>query len=71
MRGVLPPLGLVAAAIAGLILIQPNLSSAALLGDVTGFLLLFLAGARLAPPGDPGGRRAGGGGRCAGHAPLS
>jgi cell division protein FtsW len=45
-RGVAAPLGVVAV-VAGLILIQPNLSSAALLG-VTGFLMVFIAGARLA-----------------------
>jgi cell division protein FtsW len=45
VRGVLAPLGIVAV-LAGLILLQPNLSSAALLG-VTGFVLVFLAGARL------------------------
>ena len=44
-RGVVPPLAIVAA-LSGLILLQPNLSSAALLA-VTGALLLFLAGARL------------------------
>ncbi len=45
VRGLLPPLGLVACA-AGLILLQPNLSSAGLLG-ATGFLMLFLADAPL------------------------
>lgn len=45
VRGVLPPLG-VCAAVSGLILLQPNLSSAALLA-ATGFLMVFLAGARL------------------------
>jgi cell division protein FtsW len=45
VRGVLPPLG-VAASVSGLILLQPNLSSAALLG-VTGFLMVFMAGARI------------------------
>lgn len=45
VRGVLPPLGAIGA-IAGLILLQPNLSSAALLG-VTGMLMLFLGGARI------------------------
>ena len=44
-RGVLPPLG-IAVCMAGLILAQPNLSSAALLG-LTGFLMVFLAGARV------------------------
>jgi cell division protein FtsW len=46
VRGVLPPLGVVAV-LAGLILIQPNLSSAALLG-LTGFGMIFLAGAPIA-----------------------
>ena len=46
VRGVLPALG-IAGAMAGLILVQPNLSSAALLG-LTGFAMVFLAGARLA-----------------------
>jgi cell division protein FtsW len=46
VRGVLPALG-IAGGVAGLILLQPNLSSAALLG-FTGFLMLLLAGARLA-----------------------
>ncbi len=45
LRGVLPPLGIVAV-LAGLVLIQPNLSSAGLLG-LTGFAMLFLAGAPL------------------------
>jgi cell division protein FtsW len=45
VRGVLPPLA-VAAGVSGLILMQPNLSSAALLA-ATGFLMVFLAGARL------------------------
>ena len=45
VRGMLPPLGIVGL-VAGLILLQPNLSSAALLG-VVGFLLVFLAGAPL------------------------
>jgi len=44
-RGVLFPLGMVAV-LSGLILLQPNLSSAALLA-LTGFALLFLSGARL------------------------
>jgi cell division protein FtsW len=44
-RGLVPPLAFVGAA-AGLILLQPNLSSAALLG-ATGFLMLFLADAPL------------------------
>ena len=44
-RGVLLPLGLVAV-LAGLVLLQPNLSSAVLLA-LTGFCMLFLAGARL------------------------
>ena len=44
-RGVLLPLGMVAV-LSGLILLQPNLSSAALLA-LTGFALLFLSGARL------------------------
>lgn len=44
-RGCAVPLGL-AGALAGLILLQPNLSSAALLG-LTAFAMLFLAGARL------------------------
>jgi len=43
VRGLLPPLGFVGL-VAGLILLQPNLSSAALLG-ITGFVMLFLAGA--------------------------
>jgi cell division protein FtsW len=45
VRGVLPPLA-VAGGVAGLILMQPNLSSAALVG-VTGAGMIFLAGARL------------------------
>lgn len=45
VRGLLPPLA-VTAAVSGLILLQPNLSSAALLA-ATGFLMVFLAGARL------------------------
>jgi cell division protein FtsW len=45
VHGVLTPLAVVAG-VAGLILLQPNLSSAALLG-ITGFLMVFLAGARL------------------------
>jgi len=45
VRGVLPPLG-IAGAMSALILLQPNLSSAMLLG-ITGFLVLFLAGARI------------------------
>jgi len=44
-RGLAPSIGLVALPM-GLILIQPNLSSAGLLA-LTGFLLIFLAGARL------------------------
>jgi cell division protein FtsW len=44
VRGLLPPLAFVGG-VAGLILLQPNLSSAALLG-VTGFVMIFLAGAR-------------------------
>ena len=44
-RGVLPPLGILMG-LAGLILMQPNLSSAALLG-VTGFAMIFISGARL------------------------
>ena len=55
-RGVAPPL-VIAGAMSGLILMQPNLSSAMLLG-LTGFLVLFLAGARvphlLAPVGAAG-----------------
>jgi cell division protein FtsW len=43
VRGLLPPLGFVGF-VAGLILLQPNLSSAALLG-ITGFVMVFLAGA--------------------------
>ena len=45
VRGVLPPLAFVGL-IAGLILIQPNLSSAALLG-LTGLTMVFLSGASL------------------------
>jgi len=45
LRGVLPALAF-AGGMAGLILAQPNLSSAALLG-LTGFLMVFLAGARI------------------------
>ena len=45
VRGLLPPLGFVGLA-SGLILLQPNLSSAGLLG-ATGFLMLFLADAPL------------------------
>ncbi len=44
-RGVVPPLVLVGM-LAALILVQPNLSSAGLLG-ITGFTMLFLAGAPL------------------------
>jgi cell division protein FtsW len=44
-KGLLPPLGVVAV-VSGLILLQPNLSSAGLLG-ITGFVMIFLAGARL------------------------
>jgi cell division protein FtsW len=44
-RGLLPPLGVVGA-VAGLIYLQPNLSSAGLVGAV-GITLLFLGGARL------------------------
>ena len=44
LRGLLPPLAFIGG-VAGLILLQPNLSSAALLG-VTGFVMIFLAGAR-------------------------
>ncbi|MBI1798759.1 MAG: FtsW/RodA/SpoVE family cell cycle protein, partial [Candidatus Eisenbacteria bacterium] len=44
-RGLLPPLAMTGA-LAGLILMQPNLSSAGLLA-LTGFLMVFLAGARL------------------------
>jgi cell division protein FtsW len=44
-RGLLPPLGILAV-LCGLIMLQPNLSSAALLG-LSGFLMLFLAGAPL------------------------
>jgi cell division protein FtsW len=45
LRGVLPPLA-ISAFVSGLILMQPNLSSAALLG-LTGFVMVFLAGARM------------------------
>ena len=45
VRGMLPPLGIVGV-LAALVLIQPNLSSAGLLG-LTGFLMLFLDGAPL------------------------
>ncbi len=45
VRGIGPPLA-VTGGVAGLILMQPNLSSAGLLG-ATGMLMLFLAGARL------------------------
>jgi cell division protein FtsW len=45
VRGLGPPLA-VTGGVAGLILLQPNLSSAALLG-ATGLLMVFLAGARL------------------------
>ncbi len=44
-RGLLPPIVIVGT-LAGLILLQPNLSSAALLG-LTGFAMVFLSGARL------------------------
>jgi cell division protein FtsW len=44
-RGLLPPLAMIGA-LCGLILLQPNLSSAGLLG-ITGFMMLFLAGAPL------------------------
>jgi cell division protein FtsW len=44
-RGVLLPLGIVGG-LSGLILLQPNLSSATLLG-LTGFAMLYLAGARV------------------------
>jgi len=44
-RGLLPPLAILGV-VAALVLKQPNLSSAALLG-ATGFAMLFLAGARL------------------------
>ncbi len=44
-RGLLPPLAIVGG-VAGLILLQPNLSSAGLLG-VVGFSMIFLAGAPL------------------------
>ncbi len=46
LKGVLLPLAM-AGGLCGLILLQPNLSSAALLG-ITAWVLLFLAGARLA-----------------------
>ena len=45
MRGLAPPLAIVGG-LAGLILLQPNLSSAGLLG-MTGFLMVFLSGASL------------------------
>ena len=45
LRGTLAPLGIIGA-VAGLILLQPNLSSAALLG-VCGFGMVFFAGASL------------------------
>ncbi|HTK31690.1 MAG TPA: putative lipid II flippase FtsW [Candidatus Saccharimonadaceae bacterium] len=45
VRGLLPPLVFVGG-LAGLILLQPNLSSAGLLG-LTGFVLVYLSGARL------------------------
>jgi cell division protein FtsW len=45
-RGVVPPLAIVGA-LSGLILIQPNLSSAGLLA-LTGLVMVFLAGARIA-----------------------
>jgi cell division protein FtsW len=45
LKGVLPPLGILMV-LAGLILLQPNLSSAVLLG-ATGFAMIFLSGARL------------------------
>jgi cell division protein FtsW len=44
-RGVAPPLVIVGG-LAGLIMLQPNLSSAGLLG-ITGFLMVYLSGARL------------------------
>jgi cell division protein FtsW len=44
-RGFMPPLAILAG-LAGLILLQPNLSSAGLLA-LTGFAMVFLAGARL------------------------
>ncbi|HET7226831.1 MAG TPA: putative lipid II flippase FtsW [Candidatus Eisenbacteria bacterium] len=44
-RGVLVPLAFVGV-VAGLVLLQPNLSSAGLLG-ATGFLMIYLAGARV------------------------
>ena len=44
-RGFAPPLALVGA-LAGLILLEPNLSSAGLLG-LTGFVMVYLSGARL------------------------
>ena len=44
-RGMMPPL-LIVGGLSGLILLQPNLSSAGLLA-VTGFLMVFIAGARL------------------------
>jgi cell division protein FtsW len=45
LRGLVLPLGMLGG-FCGLILLQPNLSSAGLLG-IAGFLMLFLAGARL------------------------
>ena len=45
LRGLLPPLGILGV-LCGLIMLQPNLSSAALLG-LAGFLMLFLSGAPL------------------------
>ena len=45
LRGLLPPLA-VTGVVSGLILLQPNLSSAALLA-VTGTVMVFLAGARM------------------------
>jgi len=45
LRGLLPPL-LFVGFVAGLVLLQPNLSSAGLLG-LTGFAMVFLAGARV------------------------
>ncbi len=45
VRGLLPALGIVGV-VAGLILLQPNLSSAGLLG-VTGFVMIYLSGAPL------------------------
>jgi cell division protein FtsW len=51
VRGLLPPLG-IAGAIAGLILLQPNLSSASLVG-ATAFAMLFLARTPLLHLGAP------------------